>query len=137
MSHTHAELRTYYLYKECLEKIYNNNPAVFFPFGKPDYWAPAKGSDHPCVYLEFIHDDHTCVLDVLYSKEGYILQFFIRDLEDSKKDLDEINNHAGLSMKLEETPRYQLVSSGYKTMSEVKKRILEICENLKGLFVSE
>jgi hypothetical protein len=74
----------------------------------------------------------------MYSDSAYELIFFSRESgKKASRFLQEINNRAALNMKFKKKDkdydRDQLVSSGYKTMAEVKKRIMAICDSLKKL----
>jgi hypothetical protein len=137
MNHHHAELRTYYLYKEWIEEAYKKE--TFLPFTTCKYFDPANSSERPYAYLdEFIYHDFTYALDILYLPSAYELRFFSRDSDEKASNLlKEINNRAVLNMEFkkrsEDYDGGQLVSSGYKTMADVKKRIIEICDSLKRL----
>jgi hypothetical protein len=136
MNHYHAELRTYYLYKEWMEKEFKDKD-YFLPFTDCKYWESANGLEKPCAYLDkFTY--HDFALDILYSSSGYELNFFSRKPDKEVAELlNEINSRAKLNMEFkkkgEDYGRDQLFSSGYKTMADVKRRIREICGLLKSL----
>jgi hypothetical protein len=130
MSHTHAELRTYYLYNEWMQ--YKKK---FAPFTTYDYYSPTNSSEEPCAYLDrFQYTGYIFAMDIYYIDSAYELQFFSRDDEDGsskfKKILNDINTQAGLEMELKKTERYNLTAT-CANMQAVEKRILEIC-NLLG-----
>jgi hypothetical protein len=135
MSHHHAELRTYYLYKEWMKEAHKKE--AFLPFTNCNYFEPANGSESPCAYLDgFKYHGFPYALDILYSNTSYELRFFSRDPgEKASHFLEEINTRAALGMEIKTKEknydRNQLFSSGYKTMAEVKKRIMAICDSLK------
>jgi hypothetical protein len=136
MNHHHAELRTYYLFKEWMDSQGEN---TFLPFAQCGYYDPANGWESPCAYLDgFIYHDFTYAMDILYSGSFYELRFFPRDSEkEARRLLGEINIKAVLKMDLrkkgKDRDRDELFSFGYKTMNEVKKRIVEICRSLEKL----
>jgi hypothetical protein len=137
MNHHHAELRTYYLYKEWIKKEFEEKS--FLPFNDCAYWDPANGSEKPCAYLDgFIYCGFTYALDILYSNSTFELRFFSRDSEKKASDLlCEINSMVVLNMEFrkkgKDHDRDQLFSSGYKTLKEIQERIMGICGSLKRL----
>jgi hypothetical protein len=142
MNHHHAELRTYYFYKEWMEKEFEKDS--FLPFDHCDYWYPTNGSEKPCAYLEldrFKYYDFHYYLTIVYSNSAYKLRFFYDVLnKEAAGLLNEINSRAALDMvdmefekKTEGHGGEELFFSGCKTMVDVKGRILEICGLLKRL----
>jgi hypothetical protein len=132
MNGRHAELRTYYLYKERMKKD------TFLPFNKCGYREPTNTHESPCAYLDGFTDHHGIdyELDILYSGSGYKLEFFSKKSgTEASRFLEEINNQAALGMEFKDKDhdRDQLSSSGHKTMEEVKERIMAICGSLKKL----
>jgi hypothetical protein len=142
MNHHHAELRTYYFYKEWMEKEFEKGS--FLPFDHCVYWDPANGWEKPCAYLEldrFKHYDFPYYLTIVYSNSAYELRFFYDVLnKEATGLLNEINSRAALDMvdmefekKTEGHDGGELFFSGSKTMADVKIRIREICDLLKRL----
>jgi hypothetical protein len=138
-NHHHAELRTYYLYKEWMEKEFEKN--TFLPFTKCNYEDPVGRSEKPYVYLDgFEYHDSTYAMNIFYSSSGYELKIlFSRDSNKKTSDLfceiDRRRDVLGMEFK-KKSEGYDsdlLLFSGYKTMEDVKDRIKEICRFLKTL----
>ncbi|MDR3327416.1 MAG: DUF262 domain-containing protein [Prevotellaceae bacterium] len=127
MSHYHAELRTYYLFKEWLEK----EPEHLKPFTGTWYCEVPNSSEQPCAVLNgFDYDGITYALDIVYTDSGYELQFFSRDpASNTESKLGKINAEKNLNMMYNK--KHKRLIDICATMKDAKARILQICRNLR------
>jgi hypothetical protein len=130
MNHHHAELRTYYLWKDWLEL--KNNKKELDPFTRAWYYDPANSGEDPAAVLEpFLYEEENYFLDILYYKETkYTLRLSIRNPKGNATDLlREINEKACLKME----EKINGLHLNCETMAEAKAKIEDICNLLKNL----